>query len=318
MKKERKGVSKSQYIGLAVLAILSALTMIVVHVVEKRRALSSLPIAITLDSTMSDETIPSETVPVVAASRRVLVPFDPNTADSLTLINHGIPSRMVRSMLRYRAKGGRYRYVADLIRVPGMSDSLYFALKPYVRIDTERLEAERRAIWQRDSLHRDSLYQIEMQQERGSQVPDTPLLRISNKRDTVLELNSADTTSLQLIRGIGAYRAKMIVRYRTRLGGYADVNQLRDAEMEMQGPELADSIVQCFYVNTDSIHKLLVNRWGAERMSKHPYLSYTQAKAIYELRRRNIYLKSAEPIVEAEILTQEQVQRLLPYLDFSH
>lgn len=316
MKEEKKGVSKSQYVGLIVLAVLSMMAMIVTYAVEKRRALSTFPIAIALDSMMAVETIPTEVVPVVVVPQRALVPFDPNTADSLTLINEGIPSRIVRSMLRYRSKGGRYRYVADLVRVPGMSDSLYFALKPYVRIDTEHLEMERRAAWQKDSLHRDSLYRIEIQRERGSQVPDTTP-KISNKRDTVLELNSADTTSLQYIRGIGAYRAKMIVRYRTRLGGYADVYQLRDAEMEMKGPELADSIIQCFYVNTDSIHKLLVNRWGAERMSKHPYLSYTQAKAIYELRRRNVYLRSEEPIIEAGILTQEQVQRLMPYLDFS-
>ena len=55
----------------------------------------------------------------------------------------------------------------------------------------------------------------------------------SSKKDTVLELNSADTIELQYIRGIGSYYAKQIVRYRQQLGGYYKVEQLREI-MELE------------------------------------------------------------------------------------
>lgn len=148
--------------------------------------------------------------------------------------------------------------------------------------------------------------------------PSTPLLP---KKDTVLDLNSADTTELKYLRGIGQYIAKRIVRYRADLGGYTSVEQLREIEVlcrydrDTNYAFTFDSVLPHLVVNTDSVHKMPINRMSAGSLSKHPYLRFDHAKAIYELRRRKFNLKSIDdirPIVGDSLATKIQ-----PYLDFT-
>lgn len=216
--------------------------------------------------------------------------FDPNTADSITLITKGIPRWMVRMMLNYRRKGGLYKSVEDMKDIPYMSDSLYTQIAPYVCIDT--------TLFPLDTLHRHSVAQ-----------------QWTQKQDTILELNSCDTTSLQLLRGIGAYTARQIIAYRKQLGGYVSVQQLR--EIKQIEPYITDTLLAHFTVCTDSIHPLSVNHSSVERLQRHPYLTFTQAKALYEHRRNNYRLYSIDALLQLEEFSEKDIQRLTPYLSFA-
>ena len=48
-------------------------------------------------------------------------PFDPNTADSTSLLRLGLAPWQVRSIYRYRARHGRFHVPEDFKRVPGMT-----------------------------------------------------------------------------------------------------------------------------------------------------------------------------------------------------
>lgn len=297
-------VSKEQWIGIAAIALLLGVVVAVLGWSNRHHQRSEQPVVYVIADS-------SEILPVTkeGSAPKAVRRLDPNTADSLTLVEAGLPKYMVRSMLRYRAKGGRYKQVADLWKIPGMNDTLYTHVSKLVYIDTEALAAERRAQWRADSLYRDSMYKVYAQ-------ADTYQVVIPEPKDTVVELNSADTTDLKKIRGIGSYRARVIIRYREQLGGYVSKEQLRDVEMEMRGPEITDSILAQLEVETDSVKPLLVNKFAAERLSRHPYLTYTQAKALYTLRRRKVHLDSIEEIEQAQIMPSEQLARLKPYLSF--
>lgn len=238
-----------------------------------------------------------------------LQPFDPNTADSATLVHLGLKKWQVSNMLKYRAKNGRYRNPEDLKRLYGMTDSMYHALLPYIRIDTV-------AVLQfRDSLRRSQQEAL----NRDTMSRDTMPRYISHKRDTVLNLRTADTTSLQMIRGIGTYRAKQIVRYREQLGGFVSVEQLREVKalQPLFADSLsADSLLSHFVLDSVFVEPLRVNSMHLERLQRHPYLSFEQAKAIYELRRRKIRLKSIEQLRVLDCLTEADLRRLQPYLHF--
>ncbi len=224
--------------------------------------------------------------------------FDPNTADSLTLRELGLPHWMARNVLRYRAKGGIFRKPTDFRRIYGMTDSLFTVLQPYILIDTTRIARSKQHHWAADSTWIDSIYL--------KQVVSSP------KKDTILELNSADTVELQYIRGIGRYTAAQIVRYRSQLGGYYSVEQLREIDI----PTIVDSLLPFFTVCPDSIRPLYVNKASVQRLNRHPYLTFTQAKALYTLRREYIRLDDWEIIQEANIFTKEEQTRLEPYLHF--
>ncbi len=218
--------------------------------------------------------------------------FDPNTADSLTFRELGLPAWMARNVLRYRAKGGIFRTSDSFRKVYGMNDSLFSTLLPYIQIDTLHFAQTDTLRWAQDTTFQVPIFHA--------------------KRDTILELNSADTASLQLIRGIGKYTALQIVRYRQQLGGFVSVEQLREIEM----PTAVDSIIDSFTVCPDSVRTIPVNKSTVERLNRHPYLTFTQAKALYTLRREQVRLHDINILLTMPEFTQVDILRLQPYLNF--
>lgn len=75
-----------------------------------------------------------------------LFAFDPNRADSATLTALGIPPWMARNIIKYRAKGGRFRKPEHLRKIYGMTEERYQTLAPYITISPEdRLNEEKRS-----------------------------------------------------------------------------------------------------------------------------------------------------------------------------
>jgi len=169
--------------------------------------------------------------------------------------------------------------------------------------------AHRDSLRQADSLWWDSVYQ------------STPR---PIKKDTILSLNTADTTELKLIRGIGSGMARRIVRYRDKLGGFVSVEQLLDDALyqDQYGHSirqkycLADSVLTAFTVNTDSIRTIPVNHASIERLQAHPYISHTLAKEIYTLRRKQVSLRSIDELRGLPHATDSTLKQLTPYLSF--
>ncbi len=64
-------------------------------------------------------------------------PFDPNTVELSQLLNLGLTKYEALSILRYRASGKVFHIKEELIGCWGISDSLYFALEPYIVIAEE-------------------------------------------------------------------------------------------------------------------------------------------------------------------------------------
>ncbi|MCR4663842.1 MAG: helix-hairpin-helix domain-containing protein, partial [Paludibacteraceae bacterium] len=153
--------------------------------------------------------------------------------------------------------------------------------------------------------------------EQARQLRHDSLLKagiIHRKADTVIEINTADTNSLQYIRGIGKYSAVQIIRYRQQLGGYHSLEQLR--EIDNLDYMAWDSVMPHLRIDTTLISKINVQTASVERLMHHPYISFTQAKKLYEKRRRNIRLKDMDELVPA-VFTNEEAGRIKPYLDFT-
>ena len=218
--------------------------------------------------------------------------FDPNTADSSTLVHLGFKPWQAKNMVKYRAAGGRYRKPEDLKKLYGMTDSMFQALTPYIYIAREEVDSV--AV---DSLRKDSLPRWE-----------------EENKDTILNLRTADTVELKMIHGIGSYRARQIVRYREQLGGFVSVEQVLEAK-GMENVD-ADSLLAHFWIDSVKIEAMNVNSVGVQRLSRHPYLRFEQAQAIYELRRKKIRLDSIQQLQQIECIPAETLEKIAPYLNF--
>lgn len=220
-----------------------------------------------------------------------LTAFDPNMADSIELSRLGLPGYVVRNILKYRQKGGRFKTTESFSRIYGLEPDLYERLKPYIRIaESKVIEVEKK----------DTMMVREGVEKKTFKYPEGILV----------DVNEADTTELKKIPGIGSGIAKAIVSYRIRLGGFYALEQL--AEIEYMTPTL----MKWFKLEEPVVRPLKVNEAGLETLRSHPYLNFYQAKVIIEHRRKKGKLKSLSQLSLYEEFTEKDLERLSAYLKF--
>ena len=140
--------------------------------------------------------------------------------------------------------------------------------------------------------------------------------RRSAKTDEMVELNSADTTRLKQLRGIGSGYAKMIVAYREKLGGFYKAEQL--LEVYKFPDETYQKIKHQLSVDTTLIRKIKINEATVKQLKSHPYISYYQALSIVENRELQPAMRynSLYDMVVDEDLKEEDILRVAPYFSF--
>jgi DNA uptake protein ComE-like DNA-binding protein len=210
-----------------------------------------------------------------------LFTFDPNNTDSAGFVRLGLKPFIASNILKYRKAGGRFKTKEDVGKVYGILPDKFKELEPYIAItETKQVQLEK------------------------------PVKRT----DIIVDLNSADTTLLMQVKGIGRGYAKGIVRFRQQTGGFVSVDQL--SEIYGMRPENFERIKPFCKVNADLTQKIKVNIATAERFKSHPYFNFYQAKALYELRRRKGKLKDINELNGLSEFTPEAISRLKPYLSF--
>ena len=134
------------------------------------------------------------------------------------------------------------------------------------------------------------------------------------RQPLVVELNSADTVTLQLLHGIGPAYARRIVSYRESLGGFISTNQL----LEVYGftPDLLAHIAPHLTLDTVAIHRIHINTIELKQLIKHPYIEYYQARDIIMLRNRGTRFRSVDDLRAIPSMADSTLDRLLPYIDF--
>ncbi|NLE32203.1 MAG: helix-hairpin-helix domain-containing protein [Bacteroidales bacterium] len=266
-------------------------------------------------------------------------PFNPNRADSLTLRQAGLSAKVVSNLLKYRRKAGSFSKPADVARIYGMTSELMAHISPSLVFETPQNNAfstpsdfsrgarlERRAHLEASlPIDTNRLSQLATDLEAVETMPSqraTDMVVIetmpSNTENPsepdmgLFELNSADTTRLQCLKGVGPVTANRIIRYRQQLGGYYHVAQL--AEIKGLYPDVLDRLQASLTVDPTHIVKLNLNKASLEKLKTHPYLNFYQAKVIVELRKARKGLSSLEELAAFNEFTPADLDRLKWYV----
>ena len=230
----------------------------------------------------------------VETVRRKLSAFDPNTADSTLLLSLGLQPWQVRSIYRYRAKGGIYRQPSDFARLYGLTVKQYKELLPYIHISDEYKPAAE--VYGRTDAVRSGR--------------DTLRYPVKLQPGHYVTLDDADTASLRKVPGIGRYYASRIVRYRNDLGGYVSVAQLSEIE------GIPEAALSYFRVTGGAVRKLNLNRLTLNELKHHPYINFYQARRIIDYRRLKGPLHSIDDLRLLKDFSQRDIDRLRPYVEF--
>ena len=222
-----------------------------------------------------------------------LFPFNPNTADSATLLRVGLKPWQVKNLMAYRRAGGRWKNADDFRRLYGLTEEEFQRLRPYIQIPPPVKEVY---FTEHDRARQDSLHYL--RPEKFTQL-------------TVLDLNSVDTLTLRKIPGIGVGYSLAIVRYRERLGGFVSVAQLKDIEGLPARIEEWFSVEEPFAVRT-----IAINKSDFKTLVRHPYLNYEQVKVITTHIRKYGSLRSWKDLQLYSEFTPQDFERLTPYFVF--
>lgn len=265
---------------------------------------STLSVAVPPSSdTLSGASMGQPVCPAAAGDDAALFVFDPNTADSASLLQLGFSPWQVRSIYSYRAKGGRFHRVEDIKRIYGMTPEHYNRISSYVSIASQYRYYE--------DLGEEYMRSPSADNPRR-QVGDSAGQTSTDKftEPVSLDLNAVDTSTLKRVPGLGSYRSRQIVEYREALGGFVTPAQLT----EIDG--LPAGIEQWFTVETSVFRRLNINTASVHALARHPYLSYSQALAIDHYRRMQGHISNVRELQLLDEFAAFDFQRLDPYVEY--
>ena len=220
--------------------------------------------------------------------------FDPNTADSTTLLRLGLRPNIVRNIYKYRAKGGIFRKKEDFARLYGLTVKEYRELEPYIYISPDYLPAS-------------TLVQSHEEVLRGSDSLRYPVKIVEGE---TVDLAMSDTTMLKTVPGVGSYYARRIVEYGRRLGGYVSVDQLDEIEDFPMESKIF------FTVEKAEPQKMNINHLSLNDLKRHPYINFYQARAIIDYRRHHGIITSLDDLRLCSDFTSSDLERLRPYVEY--
>jgi competence protein ComEA len=208
-----------------------------------------------------------------------LHPFDPNKMTLSMAPSVGLTEKQSSVIMNYISKGGMFRTKSDFKKMYCISESQYEKLQPYLLLP--------------DSFTR------------------TKKINTAQK-SFIVDINTADSTELMKVRGIGRIFASRIVKYRELLGGFYSKEQLKEVwgmkdslyhtiEPFVQVKE--ENIFRFVHLNTDTITLL----------ASHPYVRWKLANVIVNYRKQHAF-RSVEDVKSIPVVSEEIYSKLYRYL----
>lgn len=222
-----------------------------------------------------------------STSSPIYFEFNPNGLSEQDWLKLGLNLSQIRVISNYQAKGGRFRRKEDLKKIYSISSDHYLALEPYIQIPNNSKD-----------------------RSAGISTSDQP----KKQTPILVNINLADSTQLETIRGIGPTFANRIIKYRSRLGGFCRKEQLK----EVYGIDSAKyaQISNQITIGEGSIKKININNAVFDEIKHFPYLSYKQINAIIQYRKIHGKFNDTHDLAKIAILNPETLTKIISYIGY--
>lgn len=206
--------------------------------------------------------------------------FDPNTISKEQWEKLGFAAWQIKIIFNYKEKGGKWRTKADVKKIYGLSETDYYKLEPFILLPNEISKTE---------------------------------TSFSKKEDNIkIDINTADTTEFIKLKGIGSAFSKRIIKYREALGGFINIEQLKEVYGFTE--ELFIQISPNLKITNINVNKIDLNQTDEEQLKKHPYIGWKLAKPIIAYRKSHGSYKDVHDIKQIHLITDEIYSKIAPYL----
>lgn len=278
------GFNKQQRNGIYVLCTISTLLLIIR--ITYPYFIKPTSIHVEQIEMMEEEISEKKDHSVSQDSKRTiqLFAFDPNTVSCDELLKLGLSERTASTFIKFRTKGFVFEQASDLKKIYGLNERSYIALEPYVVIK---------------------------KRTNSNKTNDPKNTKQATSTFKKIELNTADSLALIELKGVGPGYAKRILKYRSLLGGFVKLEQVK--EIYGMTDELYELIISQSTLDTKAITKFNINTIDFKSLNKHPYVSYEITKQIMNYRKQN---KINELNLMDMLQDEELVNKLKPYLTY--
>jgi competence protein ComEA len=283
--KKYLSITKKEWNGLVVLVILIAGVLAAPYIYQLFRKDNTINLkdfdkAIAQLSKVEDEKSYAEGKPGSddKITHPVMFPFNPNNLSMQQWEQLGLSEHQANVIKHYEAKGGKFYSKADVKKIYDITADDYKRLEPFINIPQAEYTAKKA------------------------------------KPGEIIELNGADSAKLTEIRGIGPSFAVRIARYRNRLGGFHDKEQLKEifGVDSLKYAEIKDQVS----VNPAKVNRININTISFDQLRIFPYLGYKQVNAIIQYRVQHGNYASIADMKNIAILDEGILSKIEPYLNF--
>lgn len=151
--------------------------------------------------------------------------------------------------------------------------------------------------------------------ERGREVIKESTYFSKKKQIQFIDINKADSTQFEQLPAIGEKLSSRIVRYRERLGGFIQIEQVK----EVYG--ISDSAFGVIlpYLRQERgflPQKIDINKADYAMLRRHPYADHVFIKLVLAYRKSHGPFKQKEDLEKIIQLDKTVLNKLIPYLSF--
>lgn len=242
-----------------------------------------------------------------SAITQEIAAFNPNTLTAQKAEDLGLPPKVAANIEKYLQKGGKFKKPDDFAKIYGMTNADYSRLQPYITIAPNPGAVAANTTGGKEK--------IEKMEFSDFSDPDMPK-PATKKNGIKIDINTASAEEWDKLPGIGATYANMIVNFRTKLGGFTNIEQVK----ETRGlPEETYNLIVPHLMNNSpqSINKININAADAATLSKHPYIYKDVAQSIVNIRKQHGNYTSVEGIKKSKLVDETLYRKIAPYLSIT-